>query len=200
MEAEDADVSWFIGGKKVNPDDKRFQVVVKDLVRKLVIKDTLLADAGEITAKTNVDSTSGKLRVARKFTKFIVNHVNSVNHLFACHGPMRIMSKRNCDRRVLALFSDANKFIKGLPSTVDVVEREALTFDVEVKDPDAPVDFYIAGEKVIPGQDDRVQVRDLGNGHHQLIVNHVKMGDGGTIEARTPSNYGDGDEVVSSCA
>ena len=66
MEAEDADVSWFIGGKKVNPDDKRFQVVVKDTVRKLVIKDTLLGDAGEITAKTNVDCTSGKLRVARK--------------------------------------------------------------------------------------------------------------------------------------
>ena len=66
VEAEDADVSWFIGGKKVNPDDKRFQVVVKGTVRKLIIKDTLLADAGEITAKTNVDSTSGKLRVARE--------------------------------------------------------------------------------------------------------------------------------------
>ena len=66
VEAEDADVSWFIGGKKVNPDDKRFQVVVKGTVRKLIIKDTLLADAGEITAKTNVDCTSGKLRVARK--------------------------------------------------------------------------------------------------------------------------------------
>ena len=26
VEAEDADVTWFIGGKKVNPDDKRFQV------------------------------------------------------------------------------------------------------------------------------------------------------------------------------
>ena len=47
-----------------------FQVVVKDTVRKLVIKDTLLADAGEITAKTNVDSTSGKLRVARECRKF----------------------------------------------------------------------------------------------------------------------------------
>ena len=84
MEAEDADVSWFIGGKKVNPDDKRFQVVVKDLVRKLVIKDTHLADAGEITAKTNVDSTSGKLRVARKFTKFIDNPVNPAGQSFIC--------------------------------------------------------------------------------------------------------------------
>ena len=82
MEAEDADVSWFIGGKKVNPDDKRFQVVIKDLVRKLVIKDTLLADAGEITAKTNVDSTSGKLRVARKFT--IDNPVNPAGQSFIC--------------------------------------------------------------------------------------------------------------------
>ena len=99
------------------------------------------------------------------------------------------------DQTVSHVFSDANKFIKGLPSTVDAVEREALTFDVEVKDPEAPVDFYIAGEKIIPGQDERVQVRDLGNGHHQLVVNHVKMGDCGTIEARTPSNRKEGAAV-----
>ena len=82
---------------------------------------------------------------------------------------------------------------------MDVVEREAMTFNVQVKDPDAPVDFYIAGKKISPGQDDRVQVRDMGNGHHQLVINSIGMGDHGVIEAKTPSNYADGDEVISSC-
>jgi hypothetical protein len=75
-----------------------------------------------------------------------------------------------------------------------------MTFNVEVKDPDAPVDFYIGGKKVIPGQDDRVQVRVLDNGQHQLIINKIAMSDDGVIEARTPSNYSEGDKVVSSCS
>jgi hypothetical protein len=66
VEAEDAEVSWFLNGKRVNPDDKRVQVVVDGLKRKLVIKDTLLADAGEVVAKTNKDEASCKLRVARE--------------------------------------------------------------------------------------------------------------------------------------
>ena len=39
----------------------------------------------------------------------------------------------------------------GLPSGQEVVERESASFTVQVKDPDAPVDFYIAGEKVQEG-------------------------------------------------
>ncbi len=65
-EAEDADVTWYINGKKVNPDDKRFQVIVDKNKRKLVIKDALLSDAGEVCAKTNVDDSACKLKVSRK--------------------------------------------------------------------------------------------------------------------------------------
>lgn len=66
VEVEDADVTWYQNGKRINPDDKRVNVVVDGLKRKLVIKDTLLSDAGEIQARTNKDESSAKLRVARE--------------------------------------------------------------------------------------------------------------------------------------
>ena len=71
-----------------------------------------------------------------------------------------------------------------------MVEREATNFAVEVKDPDAPVDFYINGVKIEP-DDDRVEIKRSGNGKHELILNKISLEDAGTIEARTPSNYGD---------
>jgi len=77
-----------------------------------------------------------------------------------------------------------------LPHKVEAVEREPVSVNVEVKDPDAPVTFYIAGKKVTPS-DDRCEVKNLGNGLWNLTVNHCKMSDLGTLEARTPSNRGD---------
>ena len=62
-------MSWYQNGKKLNPDDKRVIVVSEGKKRKLIIKDTLLSDAGEITAKTNSDEAGCKLKVARKSTK-----------------------------------------------------------------------------------------------------------------------------------
>lgn len=59
-----------INGKKINPDDKRFSVVSDGKKRKLVVKDTLLTDAGDVTVRTNKDESSAKLKVARKETKF----------------------------------------------------------------------------------------------------------------------------------
>ena len=44
-------------------------------------------------------------------------------------------------------------FITPLPAQTEAVERESASFVVEVKDPDAPVDFYIAGEKIEEGDD-----------------------------------------------
>ena len=85
------------------------------------------------------------------------------------------------------IFADANCFIKGMDQFVDVVERERHVFNVEVKDPGAPVDFYINGNKVRKG-DERCEYVDLGEGKHQLILHHIKMEDLGTIEAKTPSN------------
>ena len=99
--------------------------------------------------------------------------------------------------QILFVYADANKFIESLPAKSNVVERESATFTVQVKDPDAPVDFFIAGKKVT-GSDDRVEVKKLENGKHQLIVHKIKMSDDGSIEARTPSNFGD-QVLTSSC-
>ena len=67
VEADDAEVSWFRDGKKINPEDGRVEIVVEGKKRKLIFKDTHLEDAGEITCKTNRDSSSCILKVARKF-------------------------------------------------------------------------------------------------------------------------------------
>ena len=73
----------------------------------------------------------------------------------------------------------------------------SIYFSWMCKDPEAPVHFYIGGKKVVDDGDGRIEVKNLGNGKHQLTVHHLKMSDGPTIEARTPSNRGD--EIVSSC-
>ena len=52
------------------------------------------------------------------------------------------------------------------------VEREEIIFNVEVKDPTAPVDFFINGEPV-DTSDGRVEVKNLGEGKHQLILHKV---------------------------
>ncbi|XP_059094392.1 twitchin-like [Tigriopus californicus] len=148
-EADDCEVAWYQNGKKITPDDKRVQIISDGLKRKLVFKDTLLLDAGEITVESIMDKASCHLKVAH-----------------------------------------ANRFITGLPLSTDVIEREAASFTIEVKDPDAPVEFFIAGQK-IAGNDSRVEIKKLEKGRHQLIVNKISMLDDGVIEARTPSNYGD---------
>ena len=139
------------------------EIVVDGKKRKLIIKDTHLEDAGEITCKTNRDSSSCTLRVACKFT--MLSSIPSF----------------------IALFVDANEFIKGMDQFVDVIEREKHVFNVEVKDPGAPVDFFINGKKVSK-TDERCEYVNLGEGKHQLIMHHIKMEDLGTIEAKTPSN------------
>merc|ERR1712121_14644 len=78
----------------------------------------------------------------------------------------------------------------GMRDFKQCVEREQIIFNVEVKDPGAPVDFYMNGEKV-DTSDPRFEVKDLGDGKHQLIINNVKMGDAGTVTCKTPSNKGD---------
>ncbi len=47
------------------------------------------------------------------------------------------------------------------------VEREKIVFNVEVKDPNAPVEFFKNGEKIEP-DGERVEIKDLGNGKHQV--------------------------------
>ena len=75
------------------------------------------------------------------------------------------------------------------------VEREEIIFNVQVKDPSAPVTFALNGEDIVP-DGERVEVKDLGEGKHQLIIHNAKMEDMGNVVAKTPSNRGD--EVVES--
>ena len=69
------------------------------------------------------------------------------------------------------------------------MERESFVFNVEVKDPGAPVDFYMKGTKV-SRNDTRCEYVNLGQGKHQLIIHNIKMEDLGVVECKTPSNRG----------
>uniref|UniRef100_A0A0K2U6Y3 Uncharacterized protein n=1 Tax=Lepeophtheirus salmonis TaxID=72036 RepID=A0A0K2U6Y3_LEPSM len=84
-----------------------------------------------------------------------------------------------------------NGFKKGMREFKQCVERDSIIFNVEVKDPNSPVDFFINGENIndIPGA--RIETKDLGDGKHQLIINKADMKDNGTVTCKTPSNKGD---------
>lgn len=71
-----------------------------------------------------------------------------------------------------------NKFNKKLKDTV-AVEREKLVMEVELQDQTAPADFKFNGEPIVPS--DRVEIKNLGGGKHQLIFNNLKMEDDGEI-------------------
>lgn len=69
------------------------------------------------------------------------------------------------------------------------VQRGDFIFGIiQVKDPSSPVEFFINGELVVPN--DRVEVKDLGEGKRQLIINKAEMGDNGTVTAKTRTNRG----------
>ena len=93
-------------------------IVVSDgRKRRLVIKDTLLSDAGEISARTNQDQADAKLRVAREYT--------TLYYILVVGRKADVPSN-------LVFFPDANRFITGLPGSSNVVERESATFAVQV--------------------------------------------------------------------
>ena len=77
------------------------------------------------------------------------------------------------------------------------VEREAIIFNVQVKDPNSPVTFEINGQEVVP-DGTHIETKDLGEGKHQLIINKAQMGDMGKVVAKTPSNRGD--EILESAS
>lgn len=71
-----------------------------------------------------------------------------------------------------------NKFNKKLKDTTGV-EREKLVLDVELEDPKAPVEWKHNGKPIKPS--DRVEIKNLGGGKHQLIFNNLKLADAGEI-------------------
>ena len=69
---------------------------------------------------------------------------------------------------------------------VFAVEREEVMLYVEVKDPSAPVHFYINGKKLDEGEF-RFEHNSSG-GKHEFKIKKCELGDAGCLEARTPSN------------
>lgn len=77
---------------------------------------------------------------------------------------------------------DVNKFNKKLKDTV-VTEREKLILEVEVADQTASTEFFINGEAIKPS--DRIEIKNLGGGKHQLIFNSAELTDEGEIKCKS---------------
>lgn len=75
-----------------------------------------------------------------------------------------------------------NKFLKKLKDT-DMIEREKVILDVELQDQTAPADWFLNGEQLKDGED--IELKNLGGGKHQLIINSVKMGHVGDLECKS---------------
>lgn len=75
-----------------------------------------------------------------------------------------------------------NKFNKKLKDT-DAIEREKLVLEVELQDQTAPADWKFNGEPIVPSE--RVEIKNLGGGKHQLIFNNLEMGDNGEISVES---------------
>ena len=76
------------------------------------------------------------------------------------------------------LINYMNRFNKKLKDTV-AVEREKLVLDVELQDQTAPAEWKFNGEPIVPSE--RVEIKNLGGGKHQLIFNNLELGDDGEI-------------------
>jgi len=152
-EASDAEVTWYLGTKKIVPDGEKIIASGEGTKRKLVIKNVTMKDAGEITCKTNKDKSTAKLHVG------ILNEITK------------------------AVTSDAYRSIAGM---VFAVEREDVALYVEVKDPDAPVYFYINGKK-LDESNFRFEHTNI-NGAHTFFIKRTELAEAGILEARTPLN------------
>lgn len=71
-----------------------------------------------------------------------------------------------------------NKFNKKLKDTTGI-EREKLVLDIELQDQTAPVEWKFNGEPIVPS--DRIEIKNLGGGKHQLVFNKLDLADNGEI-------------------
>ncbi|KAF2885739.1 hypothetical protein ILUMI_20443 [Ignelater luminosus] len=75
-----------------------------------------------------------------------------------------------------------NRFNKKLKDT-EAVEREKLVLEVELQDQTAPADWKFNGEPIQPSE--RVEIKNLGGGKHQLVFNKLEMKDNGEISCES---------------
>lgn len=86
-------------------------------------------------------------------------------------------------------FLDLNRFNKKLKDTVGI-EREKVVLDVELQDQTAPANWFFNGKPIETNE--RVEVKNLGGGKHQLVFNRAEMSDDGEITCESG-------ELKSSC-
>lgn len=70
------------------------------------------------------------------------------------------------------------------------IEREKLVLDVELQDQTAPAVWLFNGKQIEPSE--RVEIKNLGGGKHQLVFNNVEMSDDGEVTCESG-------ELKSSC-
>jgi hypothetical protein len=59
------------------------------------------------------------------------------------------------------------------------IEREKLVLEVELQDQTAPAEWSFNGQRIVPNE--RIEIKNLGGGKHQLIFNKLEMTDDGEI-------------------
>ncbi|KAJ9595175.1 hypothetical protein L9F63_013533, partial [Diploptera punctata] len=75
-----------------------------------------------------------------------------------------------------------NRFNKKLKDTT-VIERDKLILDVELQDQTATAEWFFNGEPV--KESERVEIKNLGGGKHQLIFNKAEMTDAGEFKCES---------------
>ena len=83
---------------------------------------------------------------------------------------------------IIYFYADVNKFNKKLKDTMST-EREKLILEVEVADQTASTEFFLNGEPIKPSN--RIEIKNLGGGKHQLIFNCVELTDQGEIKCKS---------------
>ncbi|ODM93780.1 Twitchin [Orchesella cincta] len=91
----------------------------------------------------------------------------------------QIMCRSNADETEGELCVEyRNAFNKKLKDTHGV-ERERIVLEVELQDQTASTEWTLNGEKIVPN--DRVEIKNLGGGRHQLIFNKAELTDTGDV-------------------
>jgi hypothetical protein len=84
--------------------------------------------------------------------------------------------------QITRFYADVNKFNKKLKDTVGT-EREKLILEVEVADQTASTEFFLNGEAIKAS--DRIEIKNLGGGKHQLIFSSLELTDQGEIKCKS---------------
>ena len=132
-----------------------------------------MADAGELSVKTNTQESKCQLNVTCKCEKRATTIHISSNQLKL----------------------GENEILVGLPTRHEVTERENMRFEIVLRDPNAPLTLY-SNEQTM--RDDRFEMTTVDPGCFVIDVFDVVMTDQGSMEVRTPSHVV-GQQLFSKC-